>query len=69
MANHLAMAAWLNPGDEVLIEQPTYDPLLAIARYLKTKIKRFQRRHENCFAIDPEEIRKQCHKNKFDCNY
>ena len=57
MANHLAMAAWLNPGDEVLIEQPTYDPILAVARYLNAKIKRFQRRHENRFAIDPEQIR------------
>ncbi|MGH9549800.1 MAG: aminotransferase class I/II-fold pyridoxal phosphate-dependent enzyme, partial [Terriglobales bacterium] len=25
MANHLAMAALLDPGDEVLIEQPTYE--------------------------------------------
>ncbi len=28
MANHLVMAAILAPGDEVLIEQPTYEPLL-----------------------------------------
>src|SRR5215204_1112060 len=34
LANHLAMAAMINPGDEVLIEQPTYEPLLALARYL-----------------------------------
>ena len=27
MANHLAMAAVLSPGDEVLIEQPAYGPL------------------------------------------
>src|SRR5205823_2085293 len=26
MANHLAMAALLDPGDEVLIEQPAYGP-------------------------------------------
>ena len=32
LANHLAMAAIVNPGDEVLIEQPTYEPLLALAR-------------------------------------
>src|SRR3984893_5661599 len=30
-ANHLAMAALVNPGDEVLIEQPVYAPLLCIA--------------------------------------
>src|SRR5580765_7954743 len=31
MANHLAMAAAIEHGDEVLIEQPTYEPLLALA--------------------------------------
>src|ERR1051326_1373980 len=31
MANHLAMAAVIRPGDEVLIERPTYDPLLVVA--------------------------------------
>ena len=58
MANHLAMAALIEPGDEVLIEQPTYDPILAVAGYLRAKVKRFPRRFENHFAIDPEEIRK-----------
>ncbi len=59
MANHLAMAALLKPGDEVLIEHPTYDPLLAVARYLRADIKRFSRSFENAFAIDLEEIRQQ----------
>ena len=31
MANHLAMAAVLEPGDEVLLEQPAYGPLLDVA--------------------------------------
>src|SRR5579864_8149653 len=31
MANHLAMAALLEPGDEALIEEPTYEALLATA--------------------------------------
>ena len=59
MANHLAMAALLEQGDEVLIEQPTYDPLLAIAEYLGTKIKRFPRRLEDGFTIDIVELKKQ----------
>lgn len=58
MANHLAMAALLEPGDEVLIEQPTYEPILAVAEYLQAKVRRFPRRFENQFAIDAEEIRK-----------
>jgi aspartate/methionine/tyrosine aminotransferase len=56
MANHLAMAAILKPGDEVLIEHPVYEPLLAIASFLGAKTKRFARRFENSFRIEPEEI-------------
>jgi aspartate/methionine/tyrosine aminotransferase len=59
MANHLAMAALLEHGDEVLIEQPTYDPLLAIAEYLGAKIKRFARRFEDGFKIDIDHLEKQ----------
>jgi aspartate/methionine/tyrosine aminotransferase len=59
MANHLAMAALLEHGDEVLIEQPTYDPVLAIAEYLGAKIKRFPRRFEDGFKIDIVELAKQ----------
>src|SRR5260370_23800106 len=59
MANHLAMAALLEHGDEVLIEQPTYDPLLSIADYLGAKIKRFPRRFEDGFKIDIVELEKQ----------
>jgi len=59
MANHLAMVALLEHGDEVVIEQPTYDPLLAIAEYLGAKIKRFPRPFENAFKIDLEALEKQ----------
>lgn len=59
MANHLAMAALLEQGDEVLVEQPTYDPLLAVADYLGAKIKRFPRSFENEFKIDIDELEKQ----------
>ena len=31
MANHLAMAASFDPGDEVLIEHPTYELLESTA--------------------------------------
>src|SRR2546426_5502596 len=50
MANHLAMAAVLDPGDEVLIEQPTYGPLLDAADYLGARVKRIQRKFETEFA-------------------
>jgi len=59
MANHLAMAALLEHGDEVLIEQPTYDPLLAVAQYLGAKIKRFPRKFEDGFKIDIVDLEKR----------
>jgi aspartate/methionine/tyrosine aminotransferase len=55
-ANYLALAAATEPGDEVLIEQPAYDPLLGAARYLGLTIKRFQRRPEDNFAIDMDDL-------------
>jgi aspartate/methionine/tyrosine aminotransferase len=55
-ANHLAIAALIEPGDEVLFEEPAYEPMLATAEYLGADIKRFQRNFEDGFRITPEEI-------------
>jgi aspartate/methionine/tyrosine aminotransferase len=57
MANHLAMAAVLESGDEVLIEHPAYGPILDVARYLGAEVKRFSRAEENGWAVDPADIR------------
>jgi aspartate/methionine/tyrosine aminotransferase len=56
LANHLAMAALFEPGDEVLIEQPTYELLLTTAQYLGAAVRRFERRFENGFEIDPRDV-------------
>ena len=58
MANHLALAAVLDPGDEVVIEQPAYGPLLDVANYLGAHVKRLPRKFETGFALDPAEIEK-----------
>jgi aspartate/methionine/tyrosine aminotransferase len=58
MANHLAMAACFEPGDEVLIEEPTYELLLSTAKYLGAEIRRFPRRFEDGFRLDPEQVEK-----------
>ena len=58
MANHLAMSALFAPGDEVLIEEPTYELMLCTALYLGAKVTRFQRRAEDNFALDPGEVKK-----------
>ncbi|MGA7624191.1 MAG: aminotransferase class I/II-fold pyridoxal phosphate-dependent enzyme [Candidatus Acidiferrales bacterium] len=56
MANHLAMAALLEPGDEVLIEEPSYGPIVSTAEYLGATIRRFPRKFESGFELDPREI-------------
>ena len=56
LANYLALAATTEPGDEILIEQPTYELITDTARYLGLEIKRFPRRAENNFAIHPADV-------------
>ncbi len=51
MANHLAMAALLEAGDEVLIERPTYGLLLDVANYIGARVKRIARTFENKFDL------------------
>lgn len=55
-ANHLAMAALIKPGDEVLVEHPVYEPMLALIQYLRADVKRFYRRFENGFRISLDEV-------------
>jgi aspartate/methionine/tyrosine aminotransferase len=56
MANYLALAALVQPGDEVLIEHPTYEPLIAVARYLGAEVRHFARRADDGFRLDPAEV-------------
>jgi aspartate/methionine/tyrosine aminotransferase len=57
-ANHLAMAALINAGDEVVFESPAYEPLLVLAHYLGADVKRFDRRFEDGFRLVLSEIEK-----------
>ena len=56
MANFLAMATLISPGDEVLIEHPTYELLLGAASFLGADIKRFERKPADAFRLDPPKI-------------
>ena len=58
MANFLAMATLIERGDEVLIEQPAYDPILSAAIYLGAEVKRFSRSFENGYRIDLDELQR-----------
>ena len=55
-ANFLVCAALLQPGDDVVVEQPAYDPLLAVPRLLGANLVRFDRRFEDGFRLDLERI-------------
>jgi aspartate/methionine/tyrosine aminotransferase len=59
MANHLAMAAIIEPGDEVLIEHPAYGPIVDVANYLQANVRRFTRAEENGWAVDSKEVRRR----------
>jgi aspartate/methionine/tyrosine aminotransferase len=59
MANYFALAACAEPGDEILIEQPTYALLLDTARYLGLVIKRFQRPASSGYQVDLADLGSQ----------
>jgi aspartate/methionine/tyrosine aminotransferase len=58
MANHLAMAALLEPGDEVLMEHPTYELLVSTARYFGADVKSFPRLESEGYALNLATIKK-----------
>lgn len=58
MANYLAMAAILEPGDDVLMEYPSYPLLWEAAQQLGGNLIVFERRAEEKFALDAVRIEK-----------
>lgn len=56
-ANFLAFLALIEPGDDVLIETPGYDPLIAAARAAGGNVVTFERSWQKGFALDPYVIR------------
>lgn len=56
-ANFQALLALLEPGDDVLIETPGYDPLVAAATVAGANVVRFERSWSKGFALDPYVVR------------
>ncbi|MBU0765350.1 MAG: aminotransferase class I/II-fold pyridoxal phosphate-dependent enzyme [Bacteroidetes bacterium] len=56
-ANFLVFYALLQPGDEVIVEQPGYCPLWYVPQSLGARIIHLPRRPENAFQPDPNELK------------
>jgi aspartate/methionine/tyrosine aminotransferase len=54
----LAYSALTSPGDEILVEEPAYEPLVAIAEGVGARVRRFARPERTRFALDPACIAK-----------
>jgi hypothetical protein len=55
-ANHLALAALVAPGDEVLIEAPTYALIASQLGYLQADVRTFERRLDVAWRLDVDRI-------------
>jgi hypothetical protein len=59
LANHLAFAATLEPGEEALVEWPTYELLTTTLQYLGAQVRFFDRGLERGFRVDAEEVERK----------
>jgi aspartate/methionine/tyrosine aminotransferase len=59
MANFVALTALVQRGDEVLIERPTYDPLLTILDHIGARVTRFERLPEKGFRVGLGEVERK----------
>ncbi len=56
MANHLAFAATVEAGDDVVMETPVYEPLLRVAEYFRARVIPFSRHAENRWHVEPDDV-------------
>jgi aspartate/methionine/tyrosine aminotransferase len=56
-ANFLVFAALVKAGDDVIVERPGYDPLMGPPALLGANVVRFDRRFEDGYRLDPDEVR------------
>lgn len=56
MANHLALAATIEPDEEALVEWPTYELLVSTLEYLGARVRYFERRMEDDFRVNVDAV-------------
>src|SRR3984893_5586817 len=59
MANVIAFSALIERGDEVLIEHPTYQPMLDIVTWLGANVRRFERPAGKGLRLELDELARQ----------
>lgn len=52
----LAYTSLAGPGDDVLVEEPAYEPLIRVAEGIGARIVRFTRDAHDHFALDPDRV-------------
>ena len=57
-SNVLAIGASLQPGDDVVMESPFYDPIIGTCRLLGGVVHFFQRRFEDGYQLDVDALRR-----------
>ena len=57
-ANVLAIAASIQPGDDVVMESPFYDPITGTCQLLGGTVHFFQRRFEDGYQLDADALRR-----------
>lgn len=55
-ANFLAIAATVAAGDDVVIERPTYDPIVGACRLMGATVRHFARRHADAWRLDVDAV-------------
>lgn len=56
MANHLVCALLLEPGDDVVVETPCYEPLQLLPQFFHAQVRFFRRRPEDDYRIDVDAV-------------
>ena len=58
MANHLALAATIERGHDVLVEHPVYEPVAKVIEYVGGRIVPFSRHAENRWHVDVADVKR-----------
>ena len=62
-ANYLTIATLINPGDEVILEMPSWNQPHVLCEAMRAKIKIIKRKEENEWKFDLDQLNELCSRN------